>query len=356
MATAFDLDTAAAPTMATAFDFTLNYAVVAGKDLDIKDAALFGRGSSDPFVVVSIDGNELSRTQVVKKSVNPVWNHAHSTVLPPQHATMSSELKFSVFDYDVLSQNDSMGEVRVGMDQLLLYGSITRWFDVLRCNTPKGPASPKKGMPANQMAGSLQLKLSLVKTSSKAPPPQQHEDSSRDSGGSLDDEEKEYSSAREAAGEFREFKAAPAREGKTMVATTAAGREGNATAAGRKGASTAATSAVAPSASSTPLTAMHDRARKLFDACCEGDVNTIDALVHDTEPHLLPLLLDAKVGPRQSTCLINAIRYNKVNVAVRLLKKHADPNVTDDEGYSALMVAASKGQLASTQILRGGVH
>jgi Ca2+-dependent lipid-binding protein len=101
--------------------------VIAGRNLVAKDRSLFGKKSSDPFVVIScayhggVATRTLGTTAVVDKNLSPVWNEHFKLNIDAKAATRldSSEIVFSVFDKDMMSADDPMGEVRVPLKSLV---------------------------------------------------------------------------------------------------------------------------------------------------------------------------------------------------------------------------------------------
>ena len=85
--------------------------VMAGRDLVAKDRSLFGKKSSDPYVVIMCGKRTLGTTKVVDKSLNPVWNQTFKLNLDAKAAARleSTELVFAIFDKDKIGANDPMG-------------------------------------------------------------------------------------------------------------------------------------------------------------------------------------------------------------------------------------------------------
>ena len=52
----------------------IDITIVGGRGLVAKDRSLFGKKSSDPYVVISCGKRTLGTTRVVDKSLSPVWN------------------------------------------------------------------------------------------------------------------------------------------------------------------------------------------------------------------------------------------------------------------------------------------
>ena len=79
--------TEAAPVVGVEIDCT----VLAGRDLVAKDHSLFGKKSSDPYVVISCGRRMLGTTKVVKKNLSPVWDQ-HFKCAPPSACTLSPNM------------------------------------------------------------------------------------------------------------------------------------------------------------------------------------------------------------------------------------------------------------------------
>lgn len=88
----------------------INVEVLEARNLISMDS----NGLSDPFVVVSLNDDKKGArtTEVVKKSLNPVWtrNNAFSFRV---HSPLTDVVRFVVWDYDKLSFNDFEGQVNV---------------------------------------------------------------------------------------------------------------------------------------------------------------------------------------------------------------------------------------------------
>ncbi|KAH9299178.1 hypothetical protein KI387_030860, partial [Taxus chinensis] len=78
----------------------LKVRIVKGTNLAVRDLR-----SSDPYVVVRL-GHQKVKTRVIKKDLNPTWDEELSLYIP--HSTPLL-LKLEVFDKDLLSRDDKMG-------------------------------------------------------------------------------------------------------------------------------------------------------------------------------------------------------------------------------------------------------
>ncbi|KAH8078474.1 C2 domain-containing protein [Aureococcus anophagefferens] len=86
----------------------LHVVLMRASGLKVMDKSLFGRGSSDPYVTLSCDG-ETSKSTIKRKELNPVWLE---TFKFPAFDSKTS-LKLTVFDHDDLGKDDFMGRVNI---------------------------------------------------------------------------------------------------------------------------------------------------------------------------------------------------------------------------------------------------
>ncbi|PRP77217.1 hypothetical protein PROFUN_15769 [Planoprotostelium fungivorum] len=110
--------------------------IIEAHDLYPKDKM---SGKSDPYVKVGHGGSK--KTKVIKKNLNPFWNETlecesypipigmelrdigKEMTLKPGH-----QLKFEVFDHDIIGKNDRMGVARVLTDHILANEKLDRWI------------------------------------------------------------------------------------------------------------------------------------------------------------------------------------------------------------------------------------
>uniref|UniRef100_A0A0D6QXE2 Arf-GAP domain-containing protein n=1 Tax=Araucaria cunninghamii TaxID=56994 RepID=A0A0D6QXE2_ARACU len=92
----------------------LKVKVVKGTNLAVRDVI-----TSDPYVVLTL-GQQTAKTCVIKSNLNPVWNEQLMLSVPQS----SSSLKVQVFDKDMLSADDSMGEAEVDIQPLVSAASV----------------------------------------------------------------------------------------------------------------------------------------------------------------------------------------------------------------------------------------
>jgi hypothetical protein len=105
--------------------------VVAGKDLVPKDTNIFGKKiSSDPYVIVQFGPNEIGRTSIIPKNLDPVWpkEFMRQAVLP-KSLEIHKDIKFFIYDHDTMSTDDAMGTVTVPIPGKYDH-KYSKWFDV----------------------------------------------------------------------------------------------------------------------------------------------------------------------------------------------------------------------------------
>lgn len=87
----------------------LKIKVVQGRKLAVRDML-----SSDPYVVLTL-GRQKAQTSVIKNNLNPVWNEELKLSVPQHYGP----LKLQVFDHDLLSADDIMGEAEIDLQSLI---------------------------------------------------------------------------------------------------------------------------------------------------------------------------------------------------------------------------------------------
>ncbi|KAF8691412.1 hypothetical protein HU200_040551 [Digitaria exilis] len=87
----------------------LNVKVIGGTNLAIRDMS-----SSDPYVVLTL-GQQKAQTSVIKGNLNPVWNEELKLSVPREYGP----LKLQVFDHDMVSKDDLMGEAEIDLQTMI---------------------------------------------------------------------------------------------------------------------------------------------------------------------------------------------------------------------------------------------
>jgi len=83
--------------------------VVAGRSLPVKDVT----GSSDPYCKIKV-GEQESKTNIMEKNLDPVWNEEFYFKVSPQLAYFSIKM----FDWDMIGKDDPMGMIRISFSEL----------------------------------------------------------------------------------------------------------------------------------------------------------------------------------------------------------------------------------------------
>jgi len=123
------------------FSFVLDVSIIKGVDLVAKDKHWLSRKktTSDPYVKAYYGNKYLGKTQTIDKTLNPIWNWKVRITVPADDASRArqgytdmSHIRLHIFDKDIMSEDDFMGEVLVpvcGNDPL-----TEEWYDVLTGN------------------------------------------------------------------------------------------------------------------------------------------------------------------------------------------------------------------------------
>lgn len=140
----------------------IDLTVISGRGLIPKDGGFgFGARTSDPYVVIAAvlpaarsgrggHCEELGRTAVIAKNLNPRWDQAFKFHLHGRRFRGDMLLRLRVWDSDAMSADDPMGEAVVPVGDLLGGQVIERWYAV----------RPYAG--CKKASGDLQLRISAV--------------------------------------------------------------------------------------------------------------------------------------------------------------------------------------------------
>ncbi|KAL3842209.1 hypothetical protein ACJMK2_020248 [Sinanodonta woodiana] len=107
----------------------LKVRVVAGRELPVMDRAT---DLTDAFVEVKF-GNEVQKTDVCKKSLNPQWNSDWFVFEVEDEALQDEPLELRAFDHDTYSSHDVIGKVYIDLNPLLMKDGpsvISGWFPI----------------------------------------------------------------------------------------------------------------------------------------------------------------------------------------------------------------------------------
>ncbi|XP_066328345.1 ADP-ribosylation factor GTPase-activating protein AGD12-like [Miscanthus floridulus] len=102
----------------------LNITVVKGTNLAVRDML-----TSDPYVILTLGGQKAQST-VKKSDLNPVWNEVLKISVPRNYGP----LKLEVYDHDMFSADDIMGEAEIDLQPMITaamaFGDTSRLGDM----------------------------------------------------------------------------------------------------------------------------------------------------------------------------------------------------------------------------------
>jgi serine/threonine protein kinase len=117
--------------------------------------ALDRSGTSDPFVQVTLDGQQEQKTTTAKKSISPTFNETfHFDVMGRSH-----NLAIAVYNYHTLGSHEFMGQGELQLDSVLREGDEStheRYIEL------KQKSNPKKGTPTP--TGDVHISVSFATT------------------------------------------------------------------------------------------------------------------------------------------------------------------------------------------------
>lgn len=162
------------------FGGEVHICIHAAKDLLAMDVKLIGKGKSDPYVKVLAGGKrEVFKTEVMKKTVDPLWNASGKFQVGPEEAS----IVLALFDHDLGSKDDPMGQVTIRLLDFVSDGSFIfkeQWCKVeaqKACPKAKGevhvslafaptpPPMPEKEVPITLLVA---MRAAAVRASAKA--------------------------------------------------------------------------------------------------------------------------------------------------------------------------------------------
>lgn len=117
-----------------------------GKDLAIKDL----NGTSDPYVKVFYRSTEKYTTNIVYKSLNPIWDEKCSFFVDD----LTKPISFDLFDYDRIGRDEPMGSTKLDLEQIPL---DTNYSIILELNNEKR---------SDGKIGSIQISLMISEKAS----------------------------------------------------------------------------------------------------------------------------------------------------------------------------------------------
>lgn len=107
----------------------LDLTIVKACDLPAADSAgIFasrGSGTSDPFVQVAVAKHKV-RTKTIKKNLNPEFNEKYEM----KDILLTDKMKVTVWDYDLVGNNDLLGQVEIPLSKIELNTPFEKWYAV----------------------------------------------------------------------------------------------------------------------------------------------------------------------------------------------------------------------------------
>lgn len=85
--------------------------VIDGHDLPSADR----NGKSDPYCRFELNGTEVYKTKVIKKTLSPAWNESFDVEVPSRTA---ANMVVKVYDYDFADKPDFLGEASINLEAL----------------------------------------------------------------------------------------------------------------------------------------------------------------------------------------------------------------------------------------------
>jgi len=104
---------------------------------NLKKADLTGK--PDPYVSVNLTtgGLKETKTKTVKNNPDPVWNETFRFSIPD---LVSKTLLLQIFDWDMLSKNDPIGEIQIPLSHFDFSRKITEWKHLQKYSGKVAPA------------------------------------------------------------------------------------------------------------------------------------------------------------------------------------------------------------------------
>eukprot|EP01124_Arcella_intermedia_P029558 TRINITY_DN6286_c0_g1_i3.p1 TRINITY_DN6286_c0_g1~~TRINITY_DN6286_c0_g1_i3.p1 ORF type:complete len:171 (+),score=47.53 TRINITY_DN6286_c0_g1_i3:756-1268(+) len=101
---------------------TITIEILEGRGLNPEDY----NARSDPYVKLYC-GSWAQRTKVKKETLNPVWEDSKFQ-LQYKDAEKEKDITFIVKDYDRITKNDYLGQLKISISKIPLNKQMDRWF------------------------------------------------------------------------------------------------------------------------------------------------------------------------------------------------------------------------------------
>jgi len=101
---------------------TLTMLIAKARKVDAADL----NGKSDPYIKIVVDGKEIKKTSIKKRTLNPVWNETFAVEIDGE---TFKKIDLELFDWDKFSKDDSLGTVTL-TPQILADCPSQRWHKI----------------------------------------------------------------------------------------------------------------------------------------------------------------------------------------------------------------------------------
>ncbi|KAI7864116.1 hypothetical protein BDF14DRAFT_1837529 [Spinellus fusiger] len=85
-------------------------------------------GTSDPYVIFTINGERVHKSAIIKKTLNPVWSNEKFTVAIQSRVTAS--LRVELFDWNHIKSHGHIGSGGITLQGDILQSFVTRMVDI----------------------------------------------------------------------------------------------------------------------------------------------------------------------------------------------------------------------------------
>ncbi|CAM9963369.1 unnamed protein product, partial [Choristocarpus tenellus] len=94
--------------------------VIEARDLPEMDRNVRGDFYTDAYVDIKFRNYEQQRTNISRKTLNPVWNEEFKFEVADDSVLQNEPIEFKVMDHDVYTTDDTIGQVYVDLSPLLM--------------------------------------------------------------------------------------------------------------------------------------------------------------------------------------------------------------------------------------------
>ncbi|RUP50358.1 hypothetical protein BC936DRAFT_139503 [Jimgerdemannia flammicorona] len=87
-------------------------------------------GTSDPYIVLSLNGEKVHKTETVKKTLDPIFSNEQFTIPVPSRT--GADFRFEIFDWNQVQQAKSLGGgiIPLGGDHVQSFVSVEKEFQI----------------------------------------------------------------------------------------------------------------------------------------------------------------------------------------------------------------------------------